>query len=39
LVALQRRRPVAEAFGALRGEIELADDCDELPADFTEHFR
>jgi prevent-host-death family protein len=39
LVALQRRRPVAEAFGALRGEIELADDCDELPADFTQHFR
>jgi prevent-host-death family protein len=26
LVAVQRRRPVAEAFGALRGEIELADD-------------
>ena len=39
LVALQRRRPVAEAFGALRGEIELADDFDELPDDFAEHFR
>ena len=39
LVAVQRRRPVAEAFGALRGEIELADDVDELPADFTEHVR
>ena len=39
LVALQHRRPVAEAFGALRGEIELADDFDELPDDFSEHFR
>ena len=39
LVALQRRRPVAEAFGALRGEVELADDFDELPADFDEYFR
>jgi antitoxin (DNA-binding transcriptional repressor) of toxin-antitoxin stability system len=39
LVAVQRRRPVAEAFGALRGEIELADDFDELPADLAEHFR
>jgi prevent-host-death family protein len=39
LVALQRHRPVAEAFGALRGEIELADDFDELPVDIAEHFR
>jgi prevent-host-death family protein len=39
LVALQRRRPVADAFGSLRGEIELADDFDELPVDFVEHFR
>ena len=39
LVALQRRRPVAEAFGTLRGEIELADDFDELPEDVAEHFR
>jgi prevent-host-death family protein len=39
LVAVQRRRPVAEAFGALRDEIKLADDFDELPADFVEHFR
>lgn len=39
LVAMQRRRPVADAFGALRGEIELADDFDELPPDFAEHFR
>jgi prevent-host-death family protein len=38
LVAVQRRRPLAEAFGALRGQIELADDFDELPADFAEHF-
>lgn len=39
LVAVQRRRPVAEAFGALRGEVELADDFDELPAGLAEHFR
>jgi prevent-host-death family protein len=39
LLAVQRRRPVAHAFGALRGEIELADDFDELPADVAEHFR
>ena len=39
IVALQTRRPVADAFGALRGEIELAEDFDELPADFTAHFR
>lgn len=39
LVAVQRRRPVAEAFGTLRGEIELADDFDELPAELAEHFR
>lgn len=39
LVAVQRRRPVAEAFGALRGEIELADDFDELPPELAEHFR
>ena len=39
IVAPQNRRPVAEAFGALRGEIELADDFDELPEEFTAHFR
>jgi prevent-host-death family protein len=39
LVAVQRRRPVTQAFGALRGQIELADDFDELPADFAERFR
>jgi prevent-host-death family protein len=39
LVAVQRRRPVADAFGALSGEIELAEDFDELPVEFTEHFR
>jgi prevent-host-death family protein len=38
LVAMEQRRPVAEAFGALRGDIELADDFDELPAEFLEHF-
>jgi prevent-host-death family protein len=39
LVAVERRRPVAEAFGALGGQIELADDFDELPAEIAEHFR
>lgn len=39
LVAVQRRRPIADAFGALRGQIELAGDFDELPPDFAEHFR
>lgn len=39
LVAEPRRRPVGEAFGALRGEIELADDFDALPAELAEHFR
>ncbi len=39
LVALTPRRPVADAFGVLRGEIALADDFDELPEDFVEHFR
>ena len=39
LVPVQRRRPAAEAFGALRGEIQLADDFDELPAELAEHFR
>ena len=39
LVPVQRRRPAAEAFGALRGEVQLADDFDELPAEFAEHLR
>jgi prevent-host-death family protein len=39
LVPVQRRRPVAEAFGAMNGEIELADDFDELPEELAEHFR
>jgi prevent-host-death family protein len=39
LVAIERRRPIAEAFGALRGEVELAPDFDELPPEFVEHFR
>jgi prevent-host-death family protein len=38
LVALQRRRPRAEAFGVLRGQVELAKDFDELPADLAKHF-
>lgn len=39
LVAVERRRPIAEAFGSMRGEVELADDFDELPDDLAEHFR
>ena len=38
IVAMERRRPVAEAFGAMRGEIHIADDFDELPDEFLEHF-
>lgn len=38
IVAYETRRPIDEAFGALRGQIELADDFDELPAEFIEHF-
>jgi prevent-host-death family protein len=38
LVALPRRRPVAQAFGALRGRVELTDDFDGLPAELVEHF-
>lgn len=39
LVAVQHRRPVGEAFGALRGEVELAEGFDELPLELAEHFR
>jgi prevent-host-death family protein len=39
LVAMEARRPVAEAFGSMRGEIELAEDFDPLPSELTEHFR
>ncbi len=39
LVAVERRRPVADAFGSLRGQIEMADDFDALPPEFIEHFR
>jgi hypothetical protein len=38
LPAADGSRAIAEAFGALRGDIELADDFDELPAEFLEHF-
>lgn len=38
LVAIEERRPVSEAFGALRGQIVLKADFDELPEDFTDHF-
>jgi hypothetical protein len=36
---VQRRRPVAEAFGTLRGEIELSGDFDEFPEGLAEHLR
>lgn len=39
LVAFEQRRPVGEAFGALRGQVALADDFDELPAELLDHFR
>lgn len=39
IVAIEERRPIADAFGAMRGEIELADDFDALPDEFAEHFR
>jgi prevent-host-death family protein len=39
LVAIGRRRPLTEAFGALRGEIHMAEDFDELPTDLADHFR
>jgi prevent-host-death family protein len=39
LVAIEQRRPVGEAFGALRGQVELASDFDELPAELAENFR
>lgn len=39
LVAFEQRRPVGEAFGALRGRIEISDDFDELPDELLDHFR
>lgn len=39
LVTVESRRSVADAFGALQGQIELAEDFDELPDGFVEHFR
>ena len=39
LTAITPRRPVSDAFGALRGRIRLADDFDELPEEFLGHFR
>jgi prevent-host-death family protein len=39
LVAVQGLRPIAEAFGAMHGEIELADDFDQLPEEIASHFR
>jgi prevent-host-death family protein len=38
LVAIPRNRGIAAAYGALRGEIEIADDFDELPDDIAEAF-
>ncbi len=39
LTALESRRSVAEAFGALRGRIEMADDFDDPLPELDEHFR
>lgn len=39
IVAIEARRPVSEAFGALQGQIALRDDFDELPGDLADHFR
>lgn len=39
IAAVDRRRQIAEAFGSLRGHVELFDDFDELPPRFTSHFR
>ncbi|MDO9352306.1 MAG: type II toxin-antitoxin system prevent-host-death family antitoxin, partial [Solirubrobacteraceae bacterium] len=39
LVAIEVRRPVSEAFGTLKGQIELKDDFDDLPDEFAHHFR
>ena len=38
LVPVESRRPIREAFGSMRGEIELSEDFDELPPDFLQHF-
>ncbi|MGK2938499.1 MAG: type II toxin-antitoxin system Phd/YefM family antitoxin [Solirubrobacteraceae bacterium] len=38
IVAVERRRPIAEAYGSLRGRVALSDDFDDLPPDFTGHF-
>jgi prevent-host-death family protein len=38
LVAVERHRAVADAFGSLRGEIEIADDFDELPSVHADPF-
>jgi prevent-host-death family protein len=38
LVPVTRTSALAGAYGALRGQIELADDFDELPADVADAF-
>ena len=38
LVGIDRRQPIANAFGALRGQVDLAPDFDETPAELVEHF-
>jgi prevent-host-death family protein len=37
IVPIEPRRPVAEPFGAMAGEIVLADDFDDLPPELAEH--
>jgi antitoxin (DNA-binding transcriptional repressor) of toxin-antitoxin stability system len=39
LTAIERRRPLSEAFGALRGQIRIGEGFDDLPDEFTDHFR
>jgi antitoxin (DNA-binding transcriptional repressor) of toxin-antitoxin stability system len=39
LVPVERRRPVAEVFGALHGESEFTADFDELPREVAAQFR
>lgn len=39
IVPIDAKRSIAEAFGALRGQITVSDDFDELPDEFTQHFR
>lgn len=39
IVAIEARRPISGAFGALEGQIALRDDFDYLPDGLAGHFR